>query len=131
MKEEFRITVKAIIFNQGRILLLKRKKTSRDGHGFWELPGGGLRFGESLEEALQREVLEETSLHVTVIQPVYTFNAIREEKKLQKVGIAFLCTCDVFHVSISKEHLEYGFFTREEAKRILSKQVYNEVESML
>jgi len=131
MKKEFRITVKAIIFNEGKILLLRRKMASRDGHGFWELPGGGLKFGETLEEALQREVLEETGLEINVIQPVYTFSALREEKNLQKIGIAFLCSCRELLISLSNEHSEFGFFSRVEAKDLLSTQIYKEVESKL
>jgi len=131
MEKEFRITVKAIIFNEGKILLLRRKMASRDGHGFWELPGGGLKFGETLEEALQREVLEETGLEINVIQPVYTFSALREEKNLQKIGIAFLCSCRELLISLSKEHSEFGFFSRAEAKDLLSTQIYKEVESKL
>jgi ADP-ribose pyrophosphatase YjhB (NUDIX family) len=46
---------------QGRVLLLKH--TYR-GKYPWGLPGGGLQPGESLEECLEREVLEETGLHV-------------------------------------------------------------------
>jgi 8-oxo-dGTP diphosphatase len=48
---------------QGRVLLLRH--TYR-GKKPWGLPGGGLRPGESLEECLEREIMEETGLHVQV-----------------------------------------------------------------
>jgi 8-oxo-dGTP diphosphatase len=50
--------------DEGRVLLLRH--TYR-GNKPWGLPGGGLRPGESLEECLQREVLEETGLRVEVV----------------------------------------------------------------
>ncbi|MGA7730559.1 MAG: NUDIX domain-containing protein [Chloroflexia bacterium] len=50
--------------DEGRVLLLKH--TYR-GNKPWGLPGGGLRPGESLEECLQREVLEETGMRVEVV----------------------------------------------------------------
>lgn len=56
---EPRIRVSAILRWEGRILLLRHEK---DGHEVWLLPGGGVRVGESLITALQRELWEETGL---------------------------------------------------------------------
>ncbi len=56
---EPRIRVSAILRWEGRILLLRHDKP--DGH-VWLLPGGGVRLGESLVDALRRELWEETGL---------------------------------------------------------------------
>jgi 8-oxo-dGTP diphosphatase len=56
---EPRIRVSAILRWQGRILLLRHEKATGE---VWLLPGGGVRLGESLVDALQRELLEETGL---------------------------------------------------------------------
>jgi ADP-ribose pyrophosphatase YjhB (NUDIX family) len=56
---EPRIRVSAILRWQGRILLLRHEKA---GAEVWLLPGGGVRIGESLIDALQRELWEETGL---------------------------------------------------------------------
>lgn len=37
-----------------------------DGQSYWTLPGGGVESGESFEQAVIREVFEETHLHVNV-----------------------------------------------------------------
>ena len=55
----------ALILDEDRIVLVER------GHeplrGYWALPGGGLEVGETLDNAIRREVLEETGL---IIEPI-------------------------------------------------------------
>jgi ADP-ribose pyrophosphatase YjhB (NUDIX family) len=55
--------VGALIIEGEKVLLVKRGREPLAG--FWSLPGGCVETGERLEDAIQREVLEETSLHVT------------------------------------------------------------------
>jgi 8-oxo-dGTP diphosphatase len=54
--------VGALVFNGDRILLVERGKDPL--LGWWSLPGGVLEIGETLEEGVRREVLEETGLAV-------------------------------------------------------------------
>jgi ADP-ribose pyrophosphatase YjhB (NUDIX family) len=57
--DEPRIRVSAILRWRGRILLLRHEKAGSEA---WLLPGGGVKSGESLLRALQRELWEETGL---------------------------------------------------------------------
>jgi 8-oxo-dGTP diphosphatase len=59
------LAVSAVIFREGKMLLLKRAKSP--GHGFWSLPGGRVEFGESLHTALRREVDEEAGLKIDIV----------------------------------------------------------------
>ena len=55
----FRVSLKAVILNDiGHVLVVKER-----GRDWWDIPGGGLDHGESIKEALGRELLEEVSLH--------------------------------------------------------------------
>lgn len=56
------VGVGALILEGGRVLLVERGKEPL--RGFWSLPGGGVECGERLEDALVREVYEETNLRV-------------------------------------------------------------------
>lgn len=51
-----------IVDDQGRVLLIQRGTEPRKG--LWSIPGGLVELGEGLPEAVQREVLEETGLHI-------------------------------------------------------------------
>jgi 8-oxo-dGTP pyrophosphatase MutT (NUDIX family) len=54
------VGVGAVIFNrEGPVFLARRGKQARNESGKWEFPGGGVEFGETLEHALAREILEE------------------------------------------------------------------------
>ena len=67
------LVVKGIIFDeqQKRILLLKRSDKEDIGIGTWEGVGGAVEEGESLEEALCREIQEEAGLSVKVDKLAY------------------------------------------------------------
>lgn len=68
------VGVGAVIFDGDRVLLVKRGHAPLKGE--WSLPGGTLELGESLEQAVVREVLEETGLQVTVGPVVEIFERI-------------------------------------------------------
>lgn len=59
------IGVGAVIFKEDRVLVVRRGQ--EPGRGSWSLPGGAVEVGESLEAALIRELMEETSLTVDVL----------------------------------------------------------------
>ena len=59
------LAVSAVIFRDGKVLLLRRAKSP--GHGFWSLPGGRVEFGESLHAALAREVDEDAGLKIDIV----------------------------------------------------------------
>ncbi|MBR1218065.1 NUDIX hydrolase [Bradyrhizobium sp. U87765 SZCCT0131] len=58
------LAVSASIFRDGRILLVRRAR--QPGKGVYTLPGGRVEFGETLVEAIAREVREETSLTIEI-----------------------------------------------------------------
>lgn len=128
-KIRFHITVKGICVYNGKTLIMKRVRPSTDGLGYWELPGGGLEYGETPHEALKRELREETGLKIKIIKPIYTFTAIRED--YQTVGIGFLAIPEDDHVHISEEHTDYKWVNEEELKTTLDPHIFNDIKEAL
>ena len=54
------LAVSAAIFRDGRVLIVRRARPP--AHGLYTLPGGGVELGETLEEAVIREVVEESEI---------------------------------------------------------------------
>ena len=72
-----KVGVGALVFHNNRVLLIKRGKSP--SKGMWTVPGGRLELGESLQEAAEREVLEETSVTVKAENPLYIFDMVAKD----------------------------------------------------
>lgn len=124
---QFHLAVKGIIRKDGKILVLKRSATDDHLPGVWETPGGGVDREENPEEALKREILEETGLTVTVGKPFNVFS-FRKDTGEFKVGITFLCEYVQGEVKISEEHSEYRFIDPQEFAKLPSiPSLYEEI----
>ncbi len=69
-----RVAVGAVVFKDDRVLLVQRG--SAPAKGRWAIPGGKVKLGETLQQAAEREILEETGIIIEAGHPVYTFDAI-------------------------------------------------------
>jgi len=87
------VGVGAVILHEGRVLLIQRGQPPLKGG--WSLPGGALELGETLEEGIRREVLEETGLVVETISIVEAFDRIVRDAEgrvqYHYVLVDFLC----------------------------------------
>lgn len=67
VQKPFSLSVKVVIMNSAaECLVLRRSQSSKFNAGKWEFPGGKIDVGERFDEALLREVLEETGLTITL-----------------------------------------------------------------
>ena len=86
--ENTRVGVAALLIKNHKILLGKRKNTN--GHGAWATPGGHLEFGETLEECVRRELLEETGLQADSVRKLWFTNDIHVQTNKHYVTLFML-----------------------------------------
>lgn len=66
--------VGAVVFKCGRVLLVQRGRPPVQGQ--WAIPGGNVELGETLQQAAEREILEETGIVIRAKDAIYSFDAI-------------------------------------------------------
>jgi ADP-ribose pyrophosphatase len=69
-----RVAVGAVVFKDGCVLLVRRGQPPAEN--LWAIPGGNVEIGETLQEAAEREILEETGVQIRASKPIYTFDVI-------------------------------------------------------
>ncbi len=99
---------------QGNFLLNKRSTNCRDEHGRWDFGGGGLDFGESVEENLRKELKEEYCVEPKSIEFLGYLDLFREMdgKKTHWLSLEFLIEVDREKVRNGEPHKfeELGWF---------------------
>jgi len=86
VRPRYQVTVAAVILNARKQLLLCEHTYRRKYP--WGLPGGDIKFGEDPVEAIKREVLEETGLHVQTGELLFVENSTG----IRHVELVYLCT---------------------------------------
>lgn len=106
--------VGALILNPKNKLFLM-KSTGKFGSD-WIIPGGKIRFGESMEDALEREIIEETNLRL------FDINLLGAEELIEKdrhfIFLEFLAFTKDNKIKLNYEANEYGWFGEMDLKQI-------------
>ena len=113
------LVVKGIIIDkiQKKILLLKRSRGEDIGIGTWENAGGKVEPGESLEEALRREIREEAGLSVTVGELAYASYVS------DMIILVYYCTPESNEVILSPEHSDFRWVGRLECQKLVPRPI--------
>ena len=112
----YRLSVKALIFDPTRTKFL----LVQEDNGKWELPGGGLDWGEKPEEGIRREIKEEMGLEVMSIaaKPSYVTTGTRDSDGMWTANIIFETTLKHLNFMPSSECVAIKFVTAAEAKEL-------------
>ncbi len=111
-------TVGALILNgYGKIFLMKSYKW----RGKYVMPGGHVELGETIEEALKREIKEETGLDVYGLRFICMQEFIFDDafwKRRHFIFLDYACKTDSDRAKLNSEGQEYGWFTINEALKL-------------
>lgn len=126
------VGVGAVIINNDSVLLVKRKH--EPGKDLWSIPGGLVELGETVQEAVKREVKEETGLDVEVVKLIDVVdNIIKDEQnriKFHYILIDFLVsiiggeckpTSDASEIKWFKNHELTNYKVTNTAMKLLKK----------
>lgn len=85
------VTVDVVLFafreHDLKVLLVQRKKGPYQG--FWAIPGGFIEMDETLEQAAQRELREETSVSGVYLEQLYTFGDPDRDPRTRVISVAY------------------------------------------
>lgn len=109
------VSVASIIHDgNGKILLMKRGQRARDEQGRWDVCGGAIEFGESIDEAIKREVSEELCTEAQEIDFLTAYDAHREHagSKTHWIALVHAVKVDPKKVKNGEPHKidEIGWF---------------------
>lgn len=121
----FRVSLKAVILNnEGHVLIVKEH-----GRDWWDIPGGGLEHGESIKDALARELNEEVSLEGEFEYDVILVEDARylQTHDLYQMRITFLVRPENMNFTVGKDSDEVTFidpFEFEHSQIITERKIF-------
>mgnify|MGYP003269364723 FL=1 len=133
---EYHLTVLGVIARpDGTFLITKRVMTKAWAPGWWEVSGGGVQAGESSEEAVRREVKEETGLDVRNAEGGYAFTYKRvnpDEGDNYFVDVyRFVMDIDEKDVSFQEAEIDgHMFATREQIESFAKEGKFHHYDSI-
>ncbi len=118
LKKKFYVSVKGAFVKNGRVLFLRNIRGQWQSKMYWDMPGGRIHEGETIEEALRRQVREETGMRefsIGKIIATYLFKT-NVEYHTGLFIVIYKCQTEEEKITLSDEHDTYGWFTKEEIK---------------
>lgn len=105
--QSIKLTVDAVVFGyeEGKISVLLIKRKYKPFKGQWALPGGFVDPEESLEQAVERELHEETGVKINYLEQLYTFGSPKRDPRARVVSVVYfgLVSPNAFKISASTD----------------------------
>jgi len=119
----FQPVIIGIVRRNGKYLLTLRQDPNKEDsgtfHNHWQFPGGGLEFGETLEECLLRELREEVGIEV---KPACLIPKIFTDVRKNWHGVLICYLCEMIdpgaEIVINEEASDFGWFTLSEIESL-------------
>jgi len=111
-----RLVVSALIKKKNKFLLIKEKLENNEET--WIIPGGGVDFGENLEQAVKREIKEELGIDIKIIDFIKFHEAIFTKFNYHTVIFFYLVKALNEDFKLEKKILDARFFSQKQMKKI-------------
>jgi ADP-ribose pyrophosphatase YjhB (NUDIX family) len=98
--QNIRIRAAGILVKDGKILLVRHEKNNKS---YWLIPGGGVDFGESVEESLIREYREEVGITIKVGPMVLVHDTIPPDRHRQGLNLYFMVSAEQFDIHVTQD----------------------------
>ncbi len=82
------LTVDGVVLRKGKVLLIKRSAYPYEG--YWALPGGFVELGETVEDAVVREIKEETDLTCEPVRVVGVYSDPKRDPRGHTITLAYI-----------------------------------------
>lgn len=127
MEQKFHVGIKALVLNENNeILLLRTNPADFKGNvpEHWDLPGGRIEGGDSIEETLYKEIEEELGTKsIEIIEHFDTFISNMkiplENETIGLMLVVYKCKLNDTQFKLNQEHLEYRWIGIKDAKKML------------
>jgi 8-oxo-dGTP diphosphatase len=81
----------------------------------WDIPGGFVESGESVEDGLKREITEETNIEVSIDKIIYVYTNLSQLPKKQVFQAVYLCEYVAGEICINpEEHDQFAWISKEQ-----------------
>jgi ADP-ribose pyrophosphatase YjhB (NUDIX family) len=112
ISDELKTKAHAVCMYKGKMLLVNHPEWD-----IWSIPGGTREIGESIEQALKREVLEETNCEVLDYCPISYQKVVDDKGRVCHYRLQYLC--NVVRVGDFEDHIENKEFKKLIIRRAL------------
>jgi len=111
-----RLTSAVLVVKDGKYLLAERNKENYNG--YWIIPGGGVKFGETIYDAAIREIKEETNLDVDIIKLIGHKELINIPGNYHSIVFFHLAEPKHMNIEAKDDVSSAKFFTIDEIKKL-------------
>ncbi|WP_299009337.1 NUDIX domain-containing protein [uncultured Tenacibaculum sp.] len=122
ISQNIKVAVDAVVFGyqQKELSVLLIKRGIEPFKGAWALPGGLVLENESLEHAVERELLEETGVTIDYLEQLYTFGTPKRDPRNRVISVTYfgLVSPNHFKISANTDAAEVQWFPIHELPKL-------------
>ncbi|MBI2344634.1 NUDIX domain-containing protein [Candidatus Dependentiae bacterium] len=116
--KNIRFVVKSVVWHPdkkiNKFLVLRRSESEFIRPSTFDIPGGGIHFGELYQDGIKREVYEETGLKINNIQELILFTSYQPNENIYNIILGVSSWAVEDQIRLSPEHQKYRWMTFDE-----------------